>query len=110
MRRWDLSAYDGIEVEVGEGDGKIYTLVVKDEDAAGKREDGREQAGVSWEVDFKVGGEAGETERGGEVTTVWVPWGEFTATYRGREKGDAGELKKEQVRRIGLMMRRCVCG
>lgn len=106
---WDLSAYDGIEVEVGEGDGKVYTLILKDEEAAGKREDGRERAGINWEVDFKVGGEDGGEEGeegGGDGARIWVPWGEFKATFRGKEKKDAGELKKGEVRRIGLMMRR----
>ena len=100
-------------MEVGEGDGKVYTLILKDEEAAGKREDGREKAGVNWEVDITVGDgdeeEKGEKEvGGGEGTKVWVPWEEFTATYRGKEKTDAGELRKGQVRRIGLMMRRWV--
>ncbi|KAL9077112.1 MAG: hypothetical protein Q9161_000378 [Pseudevernia consocians] len=102
---WDLGAYDGIEVEVGVGDGKIYTLILKDEEAAGKRGDGREKAGISWEVDFTVGEEDGK-EGGGDVTVVWVPWGEFKATFRGKEEKDAGELKTGEVRRIGLMMRR----
>lgn len=106
-----MSAYDGIEIEVGKGDGKVYTLILKDEEAAGKREDGREKAGVNWEVDFKVGeeeedGEEGEKEGRGGVTKIWVPWKEFKATFRGKEKKDAGELKKGEVRRIGLMMRR----
>ena len=102
-----MGAYDGIEVEVGKGDGKIYTLILKDEEAAGKRGDGREKAGINWEVDFQIGEEDGE-EGGDGVTKVWVPWGEFKATFRGKEKEDAGELKKGEVRRIGLMMRRRV--
>ena len=116
-RGWDLSAYDGIEVEVGRGDGKVYTLILKDgeEAAGGKREDGREKAGVSWEVDFVVGEEGGvgdgdeEKEGGGggdEGTKIWVPWEEFKATYRGKEKDDAGELKRGEIKRVGLMMRR----
>lgn len=97
---------------MGKGDGKIYTLILKDEEAAGKREDGREKAGINWEVDFKVGEEedggeeGGEKEGGGDVTRIWVPWKELKATFRGKEKKDAGELKKGEVRRIGLMMRR----
>ena len=96
------------------GDGKVYTLILKDEEAAGKRDDGREKAGINWEVDFKVGeeksnaeGGENETEDDGVVMTrLWVPWEDFKATYRGKEKEDAGELKKGKVRRIGLMMRR----
>ena len=95
---------------MGKGDGKVYTLILKDEEAAGKREDGREKAGINWEVDFEVreeGAEGGEQEGdSGGVTRIWVPWKEFKATYRGKEKTDARELKKGEVRRIGLMMRR----
>lgn len=104
-----MSAYDGIELEVGKSDGKVYTLILKDEEAAGKKEDGREKAGINWEVDFKVGeedGEEGGEKDGGDVTRVWVPWEEFKATFRGKERKDAGELKKGEVRKIGLMMRR----
>ncbi|KAM0794600.1 complex I intermediate-associated protein 30-domain-containing protein [Usnea florida] len=114
-RSWDLSAYDGVEVlvggeEGGDGGGKVYTLILKDEAGAGKREDGRERAGVSWEVDFRVGGgEEGRGERdgggGGEASAVWAPWGEFKATYRGKEMEGAGELRTGEVRRIGFMMR-----
>ena len=107
---WDLSGYDGIEVQACKGDGKVYTLILKDEEAAGKREDGREKAGINWEVDFEVGEEGAEGgEKDGDdggVTRIWVPWAEFKATYRGKEKKDAGELKNGEVRRIGLMMRR----
>ena len=132
---WDLSGYDGIEVqvEVGKGgkeDGKVYTFILKDEEAPGKREegDGREKAGVSWEVDFRVVGGAGGGEEGKvtgeeknaavrnddeeeaevekEVISIWIPWEDFKATYRGKEKKDAGGLKKDQVMRVGFMMRR----
>ena len=96
---WDLSGYDGLEVDVVRGDGKVYTLIVKDEEPEGEREDGREKAGVSWEYDFKGEGEGGK---------VKVGWGEFRATYRGREKKDAGELKIGRIRRFSLMMRRWV--
>lgn len=102
------------------GDGKVYTFILKDEVPAGKREeDGREKAGINWEVDFRVGeeegssggaegGEKNEEEGAGDdrMTRIWVPWGEFKATYRGKDKQDAGELKKGEIRRIGLMMRR----
>ena len=107
-----------------EGDGKVYTLILKDEKAAGKREDGREKAGMNWEVDFMVGRkeasggagiegrEKGEKESAvvdddvGTTTTIWVPWEDFKATYRGKEKEDAGELKRGEVRKVGFMMRR----
>ena len=37
-----------------------------------------------------------------------MPWEDFKATYRGKEKKDAGKLKTGEVRRVGIMMRRYV--
>ena len=95
---WNLSAYDGIEIAYSEADGKEYTLILKDELPDTKRDDGREKAGVNWEVDFVA--LKARTE-----ITLWFPWKDFKATFRGRPKDDAGELKKEAVRRLGIMMR-----
>jgi len=106
---WDLSAYDGIEIEVGKGDGKVYTFILKDEEQAEKRDDGREKAGVNWEVEFRAGkvdDESAEKDGKEEGTKVWIPWGDFKATFRGKEKEDAGKLKTGEVSRVGLMMRR----
>lgn len=94
---WNLSAYDGIEISHGQGDGKVYTLILKDRESPGRMEDGTKKASINWEVDF----EAGKT--GG---TVWKPWTYFKATYRGKEKEDARSLRTEHVSRIGIMMRR----
>ena len=90
------------------GQGKVYTFILKDEMPEGKREDGREKAGVNWEVDFCLGNEEDIEEKNAEkeMTAIWIPWSEFKATYRGKEKKDAGELKKGSVRRVGIMMRR----
>lgn len=88
-----------MEVEVVTGDGKRYTLIVKDEVPEGKREDGRERSGVNWECDF---------EAGGERAVVWVPWGMFKAVYRGVEKPDAGPLRTGEIKRFSLMCRRYV--
>ena len=97
----------------------MYTLILKDEEMAGKREDGREKAGISWEVEFRSGqkkeaekeGAAGnETSKKEKTvpTMIWVPWEDFKPTYRGKEKKDAGKLKTGEVRRVGIMMRRYV--
>lgn len=120
---WDLSAYDGIEVQLLKGDGKIYTLIVKD-DVPERREDGREAAGVSWEFDFEVplgkevgagglgeevgmgGGGGGGGGAGGEGEVVWMPWAGFKATYRGREFRGAKPLRTNEITRFSLMMRR----
>lgn len=94
---WDLGGYDGIEIAYSKGDGKVYTFIIKDDVGGGRRDDGREMASVNWEVNFKA------QEDGG---TVWKPWRDFRAFYRGKEKDDAGQMKTDEVRRVGLMMRR----
>ena len=94
---WDLSAYDGIEVNYNKGDGKVYTLVLRDDKSPGKRGDGREQAGINWEVDFRTKAEGGKT---------WRMWKDFKPTYRGKEKEDTGNLRTGQIYRVGIMMRR----
>ena len=118
---WDLTGYEGMEVRVGEqqdGDEKGYTLVLKDASSVGgdeygvgeESEDGngdgkkRKEASLSWEVEFHVG----KGEENGEVVSVWLPWTEFKATYRGRKVDGGGEWKGGQVTRVGLMMRRQV--
>lgn len=111
-RYWDLSGFDGVELLVRGGKGKVWTFIVRDEVGKGKRGDGREKAGVSWEYEFEVrsgaeeeaGGKGGG--KGGEAQRAWIPWTEFKATYRGREIDDAGELKTGTVRRVAIMMRR----
>ncbi|KAL8859441.1 MAG: hypothetical protein Q9178_004119 [Gyalolechia marmorata] len=103
---WDLSAYNGIEVDLGAGDGKLYTLILKDEESQDKRDDGREKAGISWEADFRAS--KGFEDRIGEEVVgnkVWIPWHVLKPTYRGKEKGDRGGIKPDQIRRIGLMTR-----
>ncbi|KAL8771160.1 MAG: hypothetical protein Q9209_003331 [Squamulea sp. 1 TL-2023] len=103
---WDLSAYKGVEVHIGEGDGKVYTLILKDIELQNKRDDGREKAGISWEADFRANnsstGGTGEEVLGEKI---WIPWSALKATYRGKEKEDAGKFKPGEVRRIGFMMR-----
>ncbi len=95
----------------------MYTLILKDEEMPGKRDDGREKAVISWEVEFRAGqrkeaekdeGDGSETSKRAKSvsTSVWVPWEDFKATYRGKEKKDAGELKTGEVKKVGIMMRR----
>ncbi|KAH8666399.1 complex I intermediate-associated protein 30-domain-containing protein [Xylariales sp. PMI_506] len=94
-RLWDLSSYGGLslKVVVGEGDGKTYTLVVKDE-VLPKRADGREQSTVSWEFDFAC-----------QNSELFVPWAAFKPTYRGKPCPDAKRLDTTGIRRISIMMR-----
>lgn len=96
---WDLSRGGGVLLRLGRGDGKRYTLTLKDEEAS-RRPDGREQSTVSWEYDF-----VGRNEEGGES---YIPWADFKPTYRGKAKPDAKPLDLKSVKRVGIMMRRWV--
>ncbi|MCJ1338181.1 hypothetical protein MMC09_003466 [Bachmanniomyces sp. S44760] len=102
---WDLGGYDGLEIVLGAGDGKRYTLILKDELPEGQRDDGREKSGVNWEYDLTVPPSAD-----GVVVEkrVFVRWGDFKPTYRGREMKDAKPLKTRSIRKFSFMMRRCV--
>lgn len=93
-RSWDLSAYDGIHLDVGKDDGKRYTITLKDE-ILPLTSDGREQSTISYEYDFSATGNY----------SVFVPWSELKPTYRGKEKSDASPLNKESVKRWSFMMR-----
>lgn len=99
---WDLSAYDGgMVVAVAQADGKRYALTLKDE-IPPRRDDGRDEAGVSWEADFVVSQDASDLD----LQHVYLPWSAFKPTYRGRPKPDARPLDLAHVKRVGLMMRR----
>uniref|UniRef100_A0A0D2XPS6 NADH:ubiquinone oxidoreductase intermediate-associated protein 30 domain-containing protein n=1 Tax=Fusarium oxysporum (strain Fo5176) TaxID=660025 RepID=A0A0D2XPS6_FUSOF len=92
----DLSCTEGIKLSLGwDSSDQTFTLNVKDT-IPGKREDGRDEAGVSWEYDFKA------PENGGEI---FMKWDEFKATYRGREVEDPEPLKLNDIKRISLMAR-----
>ncbi|KXJ96728.1 CIA30 family protein-like protein [Microdochium bolleyi] len=96
-KSWDLSSpqYTGLRVQVAKGDGKKYTLILKDE-VLPRRPDGREQSTVSWEYDF-IGGESGGVQS--------VTWADFKPTYRGKAKPDAAPLDLKNIKRISIMMR-----
>ncbi|KAI0483643.1 NADH:ubiquinone oxidoreductase intermediate-associated protein 30 [Xylaria cf. heliscus] len=92
-QRWDLSGFQGLRLAIRNGDGKRYTLVVKDE-ILPKRPDGREQSTISWEYDFI-----------GKGTELDIPWQDLTPTYRGKPKPDAKPLDLACIKRISIMMR-----
>jgi len=100
-RSWDLSKYDGLLLDIVIGDGKQYTVILKDE-LLPRGKDGREQSTVSWEYDFKSGMSG---EGNGGSSKLFVPWEEMKPTYRGREKKDVKPLHLKDVKRISLMMR-----
>lgn len=91
----DLSDYAGLLISVDHADDKKYTLTLKDT-LPGRRDDGRDEAGVSWEFDFVAKRDA----------VVRVPWRDFRATYRGKDVKDPKPLDLGHVKRVGLMMRR----
>ncbi|TGO33561.1 hypothetical protein BHYA_0239g00010 [Botrytis hyacinthi] len=92
---WDLSAYDGILLDVGKNDRKMYTFILKDE-LLPKSPNGREQSTISWEFDFK--GPA-------DHSSILVKWADLKPTYRGREKKDAAPLDLKNIKRFSIMMR-----
>lgn len=99
-RQWDLSGYDGVELDIKKSDKKRYTLTLKDE-LLPKSPNGREQSTTSWEYEFTIAEnklEAGEK--------VFVSWNDLKPTYRGREQKDAKPLDTQNVKRISLLMRR----
>ncbi|KAI4257145.1 MAG: hypothetical protein LQ352_001785 [Teloschistes flavicans] len=103
---WDLSIYNGIELDVGPGDRKIYTFIFKDELLEDKRDDGRDKAGINWEADFSLSTDNGvTTQEGIQGKKIWIPWEALKATFRGKEKSNARKFDPAEIRRIGIMMR-----
>ncbi len=91
---WDMADYRGLCLGLREGDGKKYTITLRDR-ILPKRPDGRERSTVNWEYDFE-----------GSGSEVVIPWHEFRPTYRGRPEPDAEPLDLRNVKRIGIMCRR----
>lgn len=87
----------------GDADAKRYVVTLKDR-IPRRRDDGREQSGVSWEADFVAAGKSELTK----WDEVYLPWAEFRPTYRGKPKPDAKPLDLASIKRLGLMMRRYV--
>ena len=127
---WILTPYTGLEITHTNGDGKTYTLILKDTSPPPDKraeDDGRRsnKASVNWEADFVAQPQGLNADGSGDgETKVWVPWREFKPTFRGRliesrthsgegsgeggGKGAGGlklKLKTEQVRSVGVMMR-----
>ncbi|KAF2157702.1 CIA30-domain-containing protein [Myriangium duriaei CBS 260.36] len=97
-KTWDLSEYDGIQLDITKGDDKRYTLILKDELLPPNPTNGREQSTTSYEYAF-------HTKDLDLPTTVQIPWASFQPTYRGREQKDAKPLDKSRIKRLSLMMR-----
>lgn len=92
----DLSRYDGIVIDVTESsDHKRYALTIKD-NVPSRRGDGRLKSTVTWEAEFTPSGS----------DQIFLPWDDFKATYRGKDRPDEKPLDLTNIRRMGLMMRR----
>ncbi|KAI4760823.1 CIA30-domain-containing protein [Aureobasidium sp. EXF-3400] len=118
-RGWDLSDYAGIVLDIAEADGKFpispnhatsvlkladkrYTFILKDELLPRNPDNGREQATISWEYDFKPCFGERSLEKGG---LVFVPWSGLKPTYRGKEKEHADPINLKTIKRMSIMMR-----
>nr|POE49362.1 uncharacterized protein c9e9.15 [Quercus suber] len=101
-RKWDLSDYAGIQINVAKGDKKRYTFILKDK-LLPPSDNGREQAVIAWEIDFELPPQAkpGDTKD----KSVFVPWKAFNPTYRGKPKKDAQPLDLKSIKRMSIMMR-----
>ncbi|KAI9819856.1 MAG: hypothetical protein M1827_006425 [Pycnora praestabilis] len=100
-RSWDLSNYDGLQLDIEQADDKQYTLTLKDDLLPPNPENGREQSTISYEYDFRVQSQTKERKS----TILFIPWDQLKATYRGREKKDAAAPKLKDIKRISLLMR-----
>ena len=97
---WNLGGYDGLLVSVALSDGKLYTLNLKDILPASDRE-----STLLYETNFTVPGSTGGSS---DTQDVFLPWANFTATYRGRTQPDAKPLNTSSIKTMSLMMRRYV--
>lgn len=124
-----MSDYAGIVLDIAEADGKFpnppnhatsflvqdtrlilkkladkrYTFILKDELLPRNPDNGREQATISWEYDFKPCSRENSLEKGG---LVFVPWSGLKPTYRGKEKEHADPINLKTIKRMSIMMRR----
>ncbi|KAF2722808.1 CIA30 family protein [Polychaeton citri CBS 116435] len=102
-RKWDLSRYDGITLDIAKGDKKRYTFILKDELLPPNPENGREQSTISYECDFDLPRQDRPGESDG--ASIFIPWSSLNATYRGKLKKDAKPLDRTSVKRMSILMR-----
>lgn len=92
---WDLSDYDGVELNINGADGKVYTITLSDS-ILPKRPDGRERSTLNWEYDFRADG----------PESVFIKWDYFKPTYRGKSADATQPLDLKEIKKIGIMVRR----
>lgn len=92
---WDLTSYNGIELDLGVGDAKKYTLNIKT-CIPEKMQNGRDASTVEYAFSFVAPV---------HPTRIFASWAEFKPFYRGKPKPDAEPLNVADIRRWSLMMR-----
>lgn len=105
---WDLAPYDGIELQVdaSHSDDKKYTFILKDYLLAPDSETSREQATLSWEVDFVVPSTTPSAKD--SLVSVFFGWQDFRPTYRGKEQKSKHGPNLKDIKRMSIMVRRSV--
>ncbi|KAI9782404.1 MAG: hypothetical protein M1816_001902 [Peltula sp. TS41687] len=133
-RSWDLTGYDGIEIDVVNADDKTYTFTITNSLLPPDESTGREQSTLIYEYDFNTtsttaaaaagddktkekkltsnadantadDGEDKDKDKTTTSTKIYIPWDKLKATYRGREQPDAPGLNLKDVKRLSLMIR-----
>jgi hypothetical protein len=85
---------------------KNYTFNIKDALLPRDPDTGREQSTISYEYDFNITSSTSSSASAAKKSsTLQIPWSKFNATYRGREKKDAPALKRDDIKRFGIMCR-----
>ncbi|KAL1625283.1 hypothetical protein SLS54_003371 [Diplodia seriata] len=100
-RSWNIDGYDGIQIEIAKSDTTKYTFNIKNELLPPDPDTGREQSTISYEYDFV----APSPNTTAASSTIFIPWDQFKATYRGREDPDAPPVNLTDVKRFGVMTR-----
>lgn len=94
---WNLSDYAGLELRLGVGDGKRYTLNLKT-CLPDKMRDNPARDASTVEYAYTFVGAA-------EPSKLFVAWDQFEAFYRGRKVDDAPPLDTAGIRRWSIMIR-----
>ncbi|WPG99604.1 Hypothetical protein R9X50_00242200 [Acrodontium crateriforme] len=102
-RKWDLSKFNGIKLDVTKGDKKRYTLILKDTILPRDPKTGREQSTISWECDFELSPQDQPDDTSDK--SVYIPFASLNPTYRGKLAKDASPLDASNIKRISIMNR-----
>lgn len=85
------------------GPEKRYTFIAKDTLPSSDAANGRDQATISWEVDFELPPQDKPDET--HDKTIFIPWDAFNPTYRGKLQKDVDPLDTKSIKRFSIMMR-----